>query len=124
MIVNTHSSIRFCAVGLMVSGIDFGATTFVFYFFHQKTLAVYLGVAIGFIASYLLHARITFATSLNPQTQLPKLLLLFGINAAMTDSVIRFCMHFLASNFTIAKILSLPVVAGCSYVVSRYWVYR
>lgn len=117
------SLVRFLAVGLLVTLIDLGLTYLIDRLTGQRALAVTTGFAAGLAAGYLLHARISFAASLAPTRQIPRLLVTVGINYLLTLCIVEACARLLGWPTLSGKLISLPVVALSSYFLSRKWIY-
>ncbi|MDD2663768.1 MAG: GtrA family protein [Dechloromonas sp.] len=117
------SLVRFLAVGLLVTLIDLGLTYLIDRLTGQRALAVTTGFAAGLAAGYLLHARISFAAPLAPTRQIPRLLVTVGINYLLTLGIVEACARLFGWPTLSGKLISLPVVAASSYLLSRKWVY-
>lgn len=118
------SLVRFLAVGLLVTLIDLGLTYLIDRLTGQRALAVTTGFAAGLAAGYLLHARISFAAPLAPTRQIPRLLVTVGINYLLTLGIVEACARLFGWPTLSGKLISLPMVAVLSYLLSRYWVYN
>jgi putative flippase GtrA len=113
---------RFLCVGLLVSVIDTGLTWLLIVLTGTRILAVTAGFIAGLIASYLLHATISFTVALAPKHQIPRFLGLVSINYLETIGIVLLATETGFSAMT-GKLASLPVVACSSYLLSRHWVY-
>lgn len=114
---------RFLTVGLVVTLIDLGLTYATDRLTGDRIIAVTVGFSTGLAASYLLHARISFTTPLAPTTQIPRLLVAVLINYLLTVGIVILAGTVIGAPTVTGKLLSLPIVAVCSYLLSRHWIY-
>lgn len=119
-----NKPLRFILVGLIVTAIDLGATWLAVNLTGTRAIAVTLGFSCGLLASYLLHAKITFTANLAPITQIPRFLTLVSLNYLLTIGIVLFSTELLNLPTMMGKILSLPVVAVSSYLISKHWIYQ
>jgi putative flippase GtrA len=115
--------IRFVRVGLLVSAIDVGVT-WALSALGARYLAVSAGFAAGLLASYLLHALVTFSTPLEPVRQVPKFIVLVCVNYLETIGIVYMVVNWSGFSLMTGKIISLPMVALTSYVFSAEWVFK
>lgn len=113
----------FITVGGLVTLIDLGLTYLVLLITDAKVLSVSIGFFGGLLSSYLLHAKVSFSTSLSPLSQLPRFSVLVWLNYSITLGIVFVATDFLDLTTMVGKILSLPVVAIVSFLVSKHWVY-
>ncbi|MDR0440436.1 MAG: GtrA family protein [Candidatus Accumulibacter sp.] len=114
---------RFICVGLLVSAIDVGVT-WALSALGARYLAVSAGFAAGLLASYLLHALVTFSTPLEPVQQIPKFIVLVCVNYLETIGIVYMMINWAGFSVMTGKIVSLPMVALTSYVFSAKWVFK
>jgi putative flippase GtrA len=114
---------RFVCVGLLVSAIDVGVTWALFAL-GARYLAVSAGFAAGLLASYLLHARVTFSTPLEPVRQVPKFIVLVCVNYLETIGIVYMVVNWAGFSIMAGKIVSLPMVALTSYMFSAKWIFK
>lgn len=122
MTIFVSPPLRFLCVGLLVTAIDTGLTWLLIALTGTRILAVTAGFIAGLIASYLLHATISFSVRLAPQAQIPRFLALVAINYLETIAIVLLATEWSFSTME-GKLTSLPVVACSSYLLSRHWVY-
>lgn len=119
-----NGAVRFVLIGIAVSLIDIGLT----YLFVQMTgtrfAAVTVGYIAGLLASYVLHARVSFSVSLAPRDQVPKFAALVALNYLQTIAIVLLLTDVFHFSTIAGKVASLPFVAIASYFISRHWVYR
>ncbi len=113
----------FVVVGGGVTLIDLGLTYLLILVTGTRVFSVSVGFLAGLLASYLLHAKISFSASLSPAKQLPRFAILVGLNYLITLGVVLVATDCLQLTIMIGKVISLPVVALVSYFVSKHWVY-
>jgi putative flippase GtrA len=113
----------FVIVGGGVTLIDLALTYLLVLVTSTRVFSVSVGFIGGLVASYLLHAKISFSASLYPASQLPRFAVLVGLNYFITLGVVLVATDFLDLTIMIGKVLSLPIVALVSYFVSKHWVY-
>lgn len=123
MSISISHPVKFLVVGGVVTLIDLGLTYFVVLVTGTRVVAVSVGFFGGLISSYLLHARISFSTSLAPMRQLPRFVALVGLNYLITVGVVLIATDFFNFTTMAGKVFSLPVVAFVSYFASKHWVY-
>lgn len=111
------------AVGLVVALIDVGLTYATDRLTGDRIIAVTIGFVGGLVSSYLLHATISFSVALAPTTQIPRLLITVIINYLLTLGIVIIANAAIGASTMEGKLLSLPIVAICSYLLSRYWIY-
>lgn len=115
----------FLSVGGLVAMIDLGTTQLLLlYIKFSSILPVTIGFFAGLISSYILHAKISFSANLEPARQLPRFFLLVILNYFLTICIVIACINILNLSTIIGKVVSLPVVAINSYLISKYWIYR
>lgn len=115
---------RFVVVGLIVTVIDLGLTYLVMLLTGGRLLAVTLGFIAGLASGFLLHASISFSVSLDPIRQLPRYLALVGLNYLETILIVMAATGLFDLSTIAGKLISLPIVAATSYLISKHWVYR
>ena len=118
-----HRPFRFIAVGLFVTAVDLGLTYLVVQLSGTRVLAVTIGFVAGLLASYVLHAVVSFSAPLAPTTQFPKFLMLVALNYVETIGVVMIATEWFGSSTIVGKLISLPIVATSSYLVSYFWIY-
>lgn len=123
MKVVSWQPVKFVAVGLVVASIDVSLTHIIATATGTRVLSASAGFFAGLIASYILHATVSFSSALKPATQIPRFAILVSINYATTIGVILFVTDFLQLATTTGKLMSLPIVAVNSYFISKYWVF-
>jgi putative flippase GtrA len=124
MSVWQHKGLRFVAVGLTVTLIDLGVTYLLVLLTGTRLIPVTAGYISGLVASYLLHAKITFSVNLAPGMQIPRFLTLVVLNYLQTIAVVLMSTEALNLSTMAGKFLSLPIIATTTYFCSKYWVYR
>jgi putative flippase GtrA len=114
--------IRFACVGLLVSVIDVGVTWGLLAL-GVRYLAVSAGFIAGLLASYLLHARVTFSSPLRPAWQIPRFIVLVCVNYLETIGIVYMAVNLLGFPVIVGKIVSLPMIALTSYLFSANWIF-
>lgn len=115
--------VKFVAVGLVVASIDVSLTHIIATTTGTRVFSASAGFFGGLIASYFLHATISFCRPLKPSTQIPRFVALVAVNYATTIGVVLLATEILQLPTTSGKLMSLPIVAANSYFISKYWVY-
>jgi putative flippase GtrA len=123
MSLTISAPVRFILVGSLVTVIDVGVTYFMVLLTGTRVMAVTIGFVAGLIASYLLHAKVTFSSTLDPFTQVPRFLLLVAINYLETIGIVLLLTGLFGISTMGGKIITLPFVAATSYFFSRHFVY-
>ncbi|MDR2678651.1 MAG: GtrA family protein [Zoogloeaceae bacterium] len=120
---NTGRIIRFVCVGLFVSLLDVGLTWGMLAW-ASPYWAVSFGFVAGLLASYLLHAKMTFAVPLRPGRQIPRFVILVGINYLETIGIVCVAVDGFGASALWGKLASLPCVALTSYLFSAHWIFK
>jgi putative flippase GtrA len=123
MAVTDNQPLRFLFVGLVVTTIDLGVTWLILILTGTSIFSVTIGFIAGLIASYLLHATISFSAPLSPLIQIPRFLTLIAINYLETISIVLLATKQIGLPTMLGKLASLPVVAITSYLLSKHWIY-
>jgi len=84
-----------------------------------------IGFAAGFPVSYSGHRWWTFDSTRAPHSEaVPRFLLVALSSFAANQALLLLAMHWLALPFWLVLGVVLLLVAGATYVLSRYWVFR
>ena len=100
-------------VGLLLALAQLGVHAYL-----ALTVALFFGLGINLC----LHARLTFQTRLSTKNAV-RFLVVVGMNYGLTLIVV-FIFEQLGLNYLLGKIISLPVVAGHGFLLSRLWVFK
>lgn len=123
MAITDSQPLRFFSVGLLVSAIDVGVTWLAVMLTGTRVFSVTAGFVSGLVASYLLHATVSFSVSIAPWIQLPRFLALVAINYLETIVIVLLVTENTGLSTVAGKVASLPFVALTSYLLSKHWVY-
>jgi putative flippase GtrA len=125
---HTHkkSLLIFLVVGALAMLVNLSIFSVLWEYVHLKYL---LAVAIAYIIAVLFHfslnRRYTFrAYQKNMFVQLPKYVVMIGINLGLSLIVADFCVRILKLSPYLGVILSIGATTGLGYMLSRYWVFK
>lgn len=85
-------------------------------------LATSLGFAGGLLFNYVFHARVTFKSAAGVGSFV-RYLCVVAMNYLLTLAFV-FLSVSLVGNPLVGKVLSLPVIAGIGFILSKRWIYR
>jgi putative flippase GtrA len=85
-------------------------------------LAVSVGFWVSLLVNYAFHARVTFE-SRTTVGNLTRFACLVGINYLIALACVSSTLYSL-DNALIGKLLSLPIIAINSFLLSKYWIYK
>lgn len=88
----------------------------------DKVFSITIAFLLGLVFNYLCHTYITFGNSANGKN-LIKYLIVVLVNYLVTISLIQL-MQMVNIDIVIAKIITLPVVAAITFLLSSKWVYK
>lgn len=114
---------RFGCVGLIVAATDASVTWLMLAAGYAARLAVSCGFGVGLVASYFLHATITFSVPVAPARQGPRFIALVCVNYLEMLGVVYVVSSFAGFSVMTGKLVSLVTVALTSYLVSSVWVF-
>lgn len=89
---------------------------------YNKELSISVAFISGLIFNYLCHTYLTFNKSVT-QYNIIKYLIVVLVNYLLTLGLIKIQMQF-DVDIVIAKIITLPIVAMVTFILSNKWVYK
>lgn len=91
-------------------------------FLLNNTISITIAFLLGLVFNYLCHTYITFGNSANGKN-LIKYLVVVLVNYLTTLFLISL-MQSVGVELIIAKLITLPVIASITFVLSNKWVYK
>lgn len=88
----------------------------------DKVVSITIAFLLGLIFNYFCHTYITFSNSANSKN-LIKYLIVVVINYLVTISLVQL-MQMINFDIIAAKIITLPIVAVITFLLSSKWVYK
>lgn len=124
MLVRYFQLIKFLLVGISSALVDVGGL----YLFSKilkwnNELSVTIAFLLGLCFNYFAHTYFTFQKKADVGN-LTKYLILVLINYLNTLSLIYVLSEWLGIDIIIAKIITLPIIAITTFVISKNWVYK
>lgn len=120
----TPAFARFCVVGALVAGVDFGAL-WAFQSFLPKLVAVSLAYFIAVATHYALNKWWVFRAEANVRAaEVVRYVLMVIVCWLCTVGVVWLALRFATSNVFVAKLLAIPPATLLSFVLMRRFVFR
>lgn len=116
-------SLVFLLVGSLSALIDVGTLYFLNKMLSMnESLSISIAFFCGLIFNYFCHTYFTFNKSANTGN-LVKYLIVVLVNYLVTISLIQL-LQILSIDIVIAKVITLPIVAIITFLLSNKWVYK
>ena len=115
---------RYVAVGFLSATIDLGLVALLLPIVPLAVFAITAGYIAGLTANYLLHARYTFSVASTSVSQALRFAIVAGFNYLLTLFIVWALHNGLGIEVVASKALSLPAIAVCGFLLSKYWVFR
>ncbi len=119
-----HAGVRFCLVGALVFGLDFGAL----WFFHQflpRLAAVSVAYFVAVSFHYVLNKWWVFASRTADHTaELGRYVLMVVVCWLCTVAIVWLALRFFTPNVFAAKALAVPPATLLSFLLMRRFVFR
>jgi putative flippase GtrA len=112
----------FVGVGVTCALIDLGAMRLMLAMGYGALPAATLGFALGFVANFVLHTRLTFASKFTTTT-LVKFVCVVALNYLITLACVQVSVLWLGNPWP-GKLISLVLVALNGFTLSKLWIYR
>jgi putative flippase GtrA len=120
----TPAFAKFCVVGALVAGVDFGAL-WLFHLFLSELLAVSLAYFVAVATHYGLNKWWVFrATAKVRAGEVVRYVLMVIVCWLCTVGVVWLALRFVSSNIFVAKLLAIPPATLLSFVLMRRFVFR
>lgn len=112
----------FVAVGLVCVLVDVGLLQLLLGLGIHPLLAASAGFSASLVLNFALHTRVTFAAAWSTGAMVRYAIVVL-VNYGLTlGFVSATCAMF--GNAMVGKLLSLPVITGTGFLLSRHWVFR
>ncbi|OOF42974.1 dTDP-glucose-4-keto-6-deoxy-D-glucose reductase [Rodentibacter rarus] len=120
----THQIIIFFIVGSSSALVDIGCL-YVFnkILFWNNEISISLAFILGLIFNYFSHTYFTFQNKASVGN-LIKYLILVLLNYVNTIVLMYLLIEFLDIDIIVAKVITLPIIAVTTFVISKIWVYK
>jgi len=112
----------FVCVGVVSALIDIATMQALIRVGVHYAVATTLGFVAGLVANYVLHSRLTFKSASSLHSML-KFGLVVSVNYGITLVCVWASQRWLGGTMA-GKLLSLPLVAGNGFLLSRYWIFK
>jgi putative flippase GtrA len=120
----TWSFIRFCVVGTLVAGVDFGAL-WIFQRFLPQLIAVSLAYFVAVATHYALNKWWVFRAQPNVRAmEVARYVLTVLVCWLCTVGVVWLALRFATNNVFVAKLLAIPPATLLCFVLMRRFVFR
>jgi putative flippase GtrA len=103
----------FTDIGLMQASMAAGVALYA---------ATSLGFCAGLLVNYAFHAKVTFKSAADIGS-FGRYLSVVALNYVLTLACVAASAH-LVGNGLVGKVLSLPLIAGIGFLLSKRWIYR
>ena len=114
--------LTFIAVGVASAIVDIATIQLVMHQGGHYALAVSVGFAVGLIANFALHLKVTFRSA-SSMAVMSKFGAVVCLNYLIT-MIFAFASVRMLGSVLAGKIASLPVIAVNGFLLSRFWVFR
>ena len=114
--------ILFVSVGVACAVIDVSTMQLFIFLGSHSWISVSIGFAVGLVANYAFHARLTFK-KVGSMASLLKFLIVALLNYIITLLFALISLQIMDS-VMFGKLASLPVIAVNGFLLSRYWVFK
>ncbi|WP_233139564.1 GtrA family protein [Aggregatibacter actinomycetemcomitans] len=116
--------VKFFSVGGISALVDIGCL----YLFSKillwnNELSISLAFILGLVFNYFSHTYFTFQEKANVGN-LVKYLILFLLNYINTIVLMYLVIELLHIDIIVAKVITLPIIAVTTFVISKVWVYK
>jgi putative flippase GtrA len=112
----------FVAGGLLCALVDIGLMQLLLRAGVHFAPATTAGFLAGLLVNYAFHSRVTFGAGASA-SGFARYLCVVGLNYLLTIGCVSFAVA-LAGMPLLGKIVSLPLVAGSGYLLSKFWIFR
>lgn len=120
----SRSFAKFCCVGLLVAGVDFGSL-WLFQTFLPKLIAISLAYFLGVATHYALNKWWVFRAEAKVRAaELARYVFMVIVCWLCTVGVAWLALRLATSNVLVAKLIAVPPAALLSFVLMRKFVFR
>ncbi len=114
--------LKFIVVGVFCALIDIGLMRLFIWLNLHYLLAASLGFFVGLVANFLMHTHVTFGAKYSHGT-LARFISVVLINYFLTMLMV-YLSQVVLNMPILGKLISLPLVAGNGFILSKNWVYK